>query len=82
VADQLAAEGFIAIAPDLRSENFAAGLPSVRAYGEKLPAATGKTVTLGFGFDDRALDLHGERDVAAASRAWPATLAALREKTR
>jgi hypothetical protein len=82
VADQLAAEGFIAISPDLRRDDLAAALPAVRAYGEKLPAATGKTVTLGFGFDGAALDLRGEAAVDAATRAWPATLASLRQQTR
>jgi hypothetical protein len=82
VADQLAEEGFIAISPDLRRDDLAASLPAVRAYGGKLPAATGKTVTLGFGFDAAALDLRGDADVAAASRAWPETLASLRQQTR
>jgi hypothetical protein len=82
VADQLAAEGFIAISPDVRGDDLAAALPAVRAYGEKLPAATGKTITLGFGFGGIALDLRGEADVDAASRAWPATLASLRQQTR
>ena len=82
VADRLAEDGFIAIAPDLRRDDLAAALPVVRAYGGKLPAATGKTVTLGFGFDGVALDLRGDADVEAASRAWPATLASLSEQTR
>jgi hypothetical protein len=82
VADQLAAEGFIAISPDLRRDDLAAALPAVRAYGEKLPAATGKTITLGFGFDGAAIDLRGEADVDAASRAWPATLTSLRQQSR
>jgi len=82
VADQLAAEGFIAISPDVRRDDLAAGLAAVRAYGQKLPAATGKTVTLGFGFDGAALDLRGEADVDAASRAWPETLTSLRQQTR
>jgi hypothetical protein len=82
VADQLAAEGFIAISPDLRRDDLAAALPAVRTYGAKLPAATGKTVTLGFGFADVTLDLRGETDVDAASRAWPATLASLRQRTQ
>jgi carboxymethylenebutenolidase len=75
VADQLAADGFIAIAPDMLSgmgpggkgtEGFAsrddvtravrelkapdvmAKLDAVKAYGEKLPASSGKTGTVGF----------------------------------
>jgi carboxymethylenebutenolidase len=75
VADQLAADGFIAIAPDLLSgkgpngggtESFAsrddvvaavrtltpqqvmATLDAVREYGIKLPAANGKSATVGF----------------------------------
>jgi hypothetical protein len=82
VADQLAAEGFIAISPDVRRDDLTVGLAAVRAYGQKLPAATGKTVTLGFGFDGAALDLRGEADVDAAFRAWAATLASLRQQTR
>jgi dienelactone hydrolase len=83
VADQLAEEGFIAITPDLRGDEVAAALPAVRAYGGKLPAATGKTLTLGFGFAaDAPLDLRSAADVPAASRAWPETLASLRQLTR
>lgn len=75
VADQLAADGFIAIAPDLLSghgakgggtdsftgrdevtkairglkgDDVTAGLNAVRDYGLKLPAASGKTATIGF----------------------------------
>lgn len=75
VADQLAADGFIAIAPDLLSghgpngggtdaftsrddvvkavrglkpEDVRAGLDAVRDYGIKLPAATGKSATVGY----------------------------------
>lgn len=75
VADQLAAEGFIAVAPDLlsgkgpggggteafasrddvvkavrnlRPEEVNASLDAVRAYGIKLPAANGKSATVGF----------------------------------
>jgi carboxymethylenebutenolidase len=75
VADQLAAEGFIAIAPDMLSGHgpngggteslggrqdvmrAVSGLPrdevtrdldAVREYGMKLPAASGKTATIGF----------------------------------
>jgi carboxymethylenebutenolidase len=74
VADQLAADGFIAIAPDLLSgrgpggggtesiqgekvrdlvrglkpDEVVARLNAVRDYGMKLPAASGKTATIGF----------------------------------
>lgn len=75
VADQLAADGFIAIAPDLlsghgpngggtdafasrddvvkavrglKSEEVNASLDAVRAYGVKLPAASGKSATVGY----------------------------------
>ena len=75
VADQLAADGFIAIAPDLLSghgpnggatdaftsrddvvkavrglkpEDVRAGLDAVRDYGIKLPAANGKSATVGY----------------------------------
>jgi carboxymethylenebutenolidase len=75
VADQLAADGFIAIAPDLlsghgkdgggtdsypsrddvtkavgqlKAPEVTAGLNAVRDYGLKLPAASGKTATVGF----------------------------------
>jgi carboxymethylenebutenolidase len=75
VTDQLAADGFIAIAPDLltgkgpggggteafpgrdavtqavrglKADEVTAGLNAVRAYGMKLPAASGKTATIGF----------------------------------
>jgi carboxymethylenebutenolidase len=77
VADQLAAEGFIALAPDLLSGHGANGggteayptrddvtravmglpqaemtarLDAVRAYGLKLPAASGKSASVGFCF--------------------------------
>jgi carboxymethylenebutenolidase len=75
VTDQLAADGFIAIAPDLltgkgpggggteafagrdavmqairglKADEVTSGLNAVRAYGMKLPAASGKTATIGF----------------------------------
>jgi carboxymethylenebutenolidase len=75
VADQLAADGFIAIAPDMLSgkgpngggteafpsvddvrravqsikpEDAKAMIDATRAYGSKLPAANGKTATIGF----------------------------------
>src|SRR5438445_13265964 len=74
VADQLAADGFIAIAPDLisgmgpngggtdslasrddvvklirglKDQQVVAGLNAVREYGIKLPAANGKTASIG-----------------------------------
>ena len=60
-ADQLAADGFIAIAPDFNSlkpagtavnsipiAEIMADLNATRDYGLKLPAASGKTATVGF----------------------------------
>lgn len=48
VADQVAADGFIAIAPELPSGTTARdpAAQAVHAYGAKLPASTGKTTTL------------------------------------
>src|SRR5437879_8028204 len=44
VADQLAAEGFIAVAPDVLSSKH--WVDAVRAYAVALPAASGKTAAL------------------------------------
>jgi hypothetical protein len=74
VTDQLAADGFIAIAPDLSSSSAAkapdsAALQAVHAYGTKLPAATGKTTTL---------QLQGPSRVEN----WAGTLASLRQQVQ
>jgi carboxymethylenebutenolidase len=95
VADQLAADGFIAIAPDMLSGHgpngggtdsmgdrqqvtrAVSGLPrdevtrdldATREYGTKLPAASGKTATIGFcwgGGQSFAYATH-QRDLSAA----------------
>lgn len=74
VTDQLAADGFIAIAPDLpagKAPESDAVLTAVRGYGAKLPAATGQTVTL-------ALPATPSFD----SQTWAATLSSLRQRSR
>jgi len=73
IADQLAADGFIAIATDLtgaasKTPNDAA-LQTVHAYGAKLPAATGKTTIL---------QLQGPPGVEN----WAGTLASLRQQVK
>jgi carboxymethylenebutenolidase len=50
VADQLASEGFIALAPDLAGDEVNARLNAVREYGLRLPAASGRSATIGFGW--------------------------------
>ena len=71
VTDQLAADGFIAIAPDLPAGTSAndPALQAVHAYGAKLPAATGKTTPL---------QLQGPSSVAN----WPGTLTSLRQQVQ
>ena len=72
VADQLAADGFIAIAPELPSGTTANKDPAtqaVHAYGAKLPASTGKTTTL---------LLHD----APRPESWAAIVAGLRNQTQ
>lgn len=78
ITDQLAADGFIAIAPDLpaslnlpsgKAPERAAAFIAVRGYGEKLPAATGQTATL-------ALPVTASFD----SQTWAATLSSLRQR--
>jgi hypothetical protein len=73
VTDQLATDGFIAIAPDLSSAASKApddaALQAVHAYGTKLPAATGKTTTL---------QLQGPSRVEN----WAGTLASLRQQVQ
>ena len=50
IADRLAADGYIAIAPDLDVEprNRVLALEAVRDYALKIPAASGKVAALGF----------------------------------
>jgi hypothetical protein len=71
VADQVAADGFIAIAPELPSGATAKdpAPQAVHAYGAKLPASTGKTTTL---------LLHG----APRPESWAAIIAGLRTQTQ
>ena len=123
VADQLAADGFIAIAPDLLTgkgsnggdttkfatrgdaikaagsltiDEINAALTAVRTYGAKLPAATGKTVTLAFSgtprFDGDDRSSPGavlrqstgqdSADQPAAQQSWPATISSLYKKVK
>lgn len=79
VADQLAADGFIAIAPDLLtgkaatgggSEEREAALRAVHAYGSKLPASSGKTSPVVLQGAPRILEN------------WAATVANLRKQTQ
>ena len=71
VTDQLAADGFIAIAPDLAAGAAPndADLQAVQAYGAKLPASTGKATTL---------LLQGPPRVEN----WAGTVAGLRKQTQ
>ena len=52
IADRLAADGYIAIAPDLASDDQSRSrkqaLDAVRGYARKIPAANGKVAVLGF----------------------------------
>lgn len=124
VTDQLAADGFIAIAPDLLTgkapnggdtTKFAsrdaavkasatltggeigAALAAIRAYGTKLPAATGQTVTLTFPetppFDSgpvagpvagivRQPTGQAAANQPAALQGWPATVSSLRQQVK
>ena len=56
IADQLAAEGFIAVVPDVLS-TATAEIDAVRNYMIKHPAANGKHATLVFSSDDSYVDL-------------------------
>lgn len=72
VADQLAADGFIAIAPNLPGggEELEAALRAIQAYGVKLPAASGKTAATVLQGAPRALE------------DWAGTVANLRKQTQ
>lgn len=50
-ADQLAADGYIAIAPELREDHSdrLRALDAVREYALRIPAASGRTAAMGFG---------------------------------
>ena len=48
IADRLAADGYIAVAPDLGPQLRVTALDAVRDYALKIPAANGKVATLGF----------------------------------
>jgi carboxymethylenebutenolidase len=68
VGDQLAAEGFIAIVPDVEGGEIAKGMDAVRQYAIALPAANGKSVSL---------DL--SRGLTPA--AWPQVVSSLNKQT-
>ena len=111
VTDQLAADGFIAIAPDfltgkapnggdttkfasrgdaikaaasLTGGEIDAALTAVRAYGTKLPAATGQTVTLGFPGTPRFDEGESGQGIIRqqTGQPWPATLSSLRQHVK
>lgn len=75
VADQVAAEGFIAVVPDLTADRQDA-LASVRRYATEHPAANGRSAILVLdGREPRVRAVVGSR--SAAPRSWSETIAYL-----
>jgi len=79
VADQVAAEGFIAVVPDVTADS-AGALESVRSYVTRHPAANGRSATLVLdGREARVRAVLGSRSVAPQS--WSETIAYLNAYT-
>jgi hypothetical protein len=89
VADQLAADGFIAIALDLKKD-IAAGLAAARAYAVKLPAANGKVAAAYYGPSSDPASLESPEtavvtlggSIARMRQAWPDTITFLHQHTK
>jgi len=90
VADQLAANGFIAIALDLK-QNIAAGLAAARAYGLHLPAASGKSAAIYYGPSSDAASLTTDEtpvvgltggSIKRIIENWPTTYESLVKQTK
>src|SRR5438477_3429238 len=67
VADQLAAEGFISIVPDILT---GLGPKAARAYAAALPAANGTTAQIDFDFDNSRAVV-GTTEFTLTAAAWP-----------
>ena len=88
-ADLLAAEGFIAIAVDLKKD-IAAGLAAARAYAITLPAANGKVAAAYYGASSDPGSLESPETpvvtlgggIRGMTQAWPNTIAFLRQHTK
>jgi carboxymethylenebutenolidase len=79
VADQVAAEGFIAVVPDVTADRQEA-LESVRRYATRHPAANGRSATLVLdGRQARVRAVVGSQ--SAAPRSWSETIAYLNAYT-
>jgi carboxymethylenebutenolidase len=79
VADQVAAEGFIAVVPDVTADRQGA-LESIRSYATRHPAANGRSATLVLdGRDGRVRAVVGSRSTAPGS--WSETIAFLNAST-
>jgi len=86
VADQLAAEGFISIVPDIQT---GLGAEAARAYVATLPAANGITAHLALDFDNGravvSLDISGNagtRVLPLTAATWPQVVGQLSRLTR